>query len=195
MKKLIVVTALITFLFVSLVIWGNDSTVKEKTVKKYRVDMQTEYLFGKIYDTENEDLFRKICKEEHLNVITTAHSLLIMEATARQIHRFVKFIKEAGGKDIITKFRVSEPGSYSRKVLAEGGLISTPELKNQNIRSILKLLEGQTKYSFEYGDDVGGKIDLGPLEAPPLEEALNTILKKNGYGYEIEGNTIHVYRE
>ena len=84
------------------------------------------------------------------------------------------------------------PAALHPKV--KGGLISIPYLEDKDIRSILELLESQTKYSFEYQDDVEGLVDLVALEVPPLEIAFDIILKENGYDYKIKDNTIHVYR-
>jgi len=145
MKKVILTAVVVVILLISWVVWRNIPETNVEEIKKYEVNIQTHNFIGKIMGTENEELLRKILREGRINFAGTSSSHHIMEASAEQIHKIVKLMKKVGGKDTIIKFRVSEPGPYPRKVLAEGGLISIPELKGQDIRSILKLLEGQTK--------------------------------------------------
>jgi tetratricopeptide (TPR) repeat protein len=138
----------------------------------------------------------------------------ILEGSVKEIHNMIRAFKKVGSKDIIEKIKVlgecpktkidittlsrEELRALSKKlgepkIRAKGGVISLPYLYNKNIKSVLKLLENQTKYSFKYRGK--GKVNIAAMEVPPLKVAFDIIFKENGYRYKIKGHTVYVYKK
>jgi TonB family protein len=85
--------------------------------------------------------------------------------------------------NITINFRSSESASTGISV----------DLKDADLRDVLKTFAQVTKTEFVVDDDVKGQVTIDVADVPWMD-AFETIVRQNNLRYERSGNTIHVHR-
>lgn len=91
---------------------------------------------------------------------------------------------------------LEKPSALIRMKGSQSSILDVPGKITMNyhdaeIPNVLRLLSAQNHVNIVAGNDVQGKVTVS-LQNVSLREALNTILKANGYDYLVQGNVILV---
>lgn len=96
------------------------------------------------------------------------------------------------GLFLVFAFSLSAQGNgFGAEVSSGSGDLLSMDFKNADIRNVLRLLAKQNGLNLVASKDVNGEVTVHFSEVT-LEEALETILKANGYDFSIQKNIIFV---
>ncbi len=87
---------------------------------------------------------------------------------------------------------ISEENIYSGSHTFSGKPISRLEIKDSDIRDVLRLIVKSSGFNLVIGDDVTGKIGTMSLQNVPWDQAFALVLQSKKLGYVKQGNVIRV---
>ncbi len=94
------------------------------------------------------------------------------------------------GLIFLTTMTLSQSAGYNGELIAEGKTL-TVDFKDAELLDVIRIIARKFDLNMIAGDSVKGKVTVSFREVP-VDDALESILKINGFSYQKEGNIVRV---